>query len=747
MATIVASLMATIGADTSGLKKGLDSAKTQLQGAATNIKGAAKELGLFGDGALAAAAKTAVWGAAAGVAYKATGKVVDFFKSSVNDTMDYAKAVRDVARSTNTSYEESSKFLQVADDLQIQTKTLQTGFRFLSKQGIQPTIQNIKDMAAEYQKLGGAEKAQYAMEMFGARSGMEMAKMLEMTSEQIDDVSRSAEAYGLVLDQGAIQKTEDYRLAVDELSDAWSGLKTEVGMGVIPVLADATQGIAKEIGAAKILSNALEKGIISQREYNLALFDQDKALGLVEERTKTAALTTEDFAGRAGVAAYAMQTLQTAYGATVTETGGLVASLGDLSAEFDPLAAQQKLFNEGLATGAKDLVDLQQAQLNAVAASGEMTASQVASAEAMMENLRNTRDLTEARKKGTITEGEYLRIMKDSKVTNEELNEVIDNSIPIWAQAGDSIASAEKSVIGLTTAFGDLLSVYDPVTTAQGMLNKLLAVGAKDEIDYEQNKLNMAAASGKLTEAQLAEGLAAQENLRNMRDLLTAYEDRRVSEGEMLAIARDGIVTNEELAESVGLTAGNMTDLQKATGITAEQWDEYGKKSLEAADVANGSLVETETLVGNIDKNWAGVKQSIDNVTSAAGIAAMAAEGIGAAIAAIPTYKKITIDIVYNQKGRPVGVGGEDEFFTDKDVPYGAAGGPLMGNSPYIVGERGPELFVPNTSGNLIPNNRLAALGGGDTYNIYNNSTGAAALTMAIIAQSHRARLSRSMGG
>jgi lambda family phage tail tape measure protein len=47
-----------------------------------------------------------------------------------------------------------------------------------------------------------------------------------------------------------------------------------------------------------------------------------------------------------------------------------------------------------------------------------------------------------------------------------------------------------------------------------------------------------------------------------------------------------------------------------------------------------------------------------------------------------------------------------------------AEGGPVSGNSPYLVGERGPELFVPNRSGTIVPTNQLAnAIGGGQTVN------------------------------
>jgi phage-related minor tail protein len=42
-----------------------------------------------------------------------------------------------------------------------------------------------------------------------------------------------------------------------------------------------------------------------------------------------------------------------------------------------------------------------------------------------------------------------------------------------------------------------------------------------------------------------------------------------------------------------------------------------------------------------------------------------------------------------------------------------ASGGPVSAGTPYLVGERGPELFVPGTSGGIMPNNRLANMGGG----------------------------------
>jgi lambda family phage tail tape measure protein len=63
------------------------------------------------------------------------------------------------------------------------------------------------------------------------------------------------------------------------------------------------------------------------------------------------------------------------------------------------------------------------------------------------------------------------------------------------------------------------------------------------------------------------------------------------------------------------------------------------------------------------------------------------------------------------------GRGGGSTILNTLGSIFGRAnGGPVIGNTPYIVGERGPEVFVPNTTGNIMNN---ASLGGANiTYNI-----------------------------
>jgi hypothetical protein len=55
---------------------------------------------------------------------------------------------------------------------------------------------------------------------------------------------------------------------------------------------------------------------------------------------------------------------------------------------------------------------------------------------------------------------------------------------------------------------------------------------------------------------------------------------------------------------------------------------------------------------------------------------------------------------------------------TSGGVPGKALGGPVSSGRPYIVGEVGPELFVPSSSGNIVPNNKM----GGSVINLTVNA-------------------------
>jgi len=100
---------------------------------------------------------------------------------------------------------------------------------------------------------------------------------------------------------------------------------------------------------------------------------------------------------------------------------------------------------------------------------------------------------------------------------------------------------------------------------------------------------------------------------------------------------------------------------------------------------------------------FSGVAAVINGVSSAVSVLV---SGINAAISAVNLLIS-AYNIVNNITGA-------------KDlpkIPKLAAGGPVSSNRPYIVGEVGPELFVPSSSGRIVPNNKLGN-GGGSVINI-----------------------------
>ena len=61
----------------------------------------------------------------------------------------------------------------------------------------------------------------------------------------------------------------------------------------------------------------------------------------------------------------------------------------------------------------------------------------------------------------------------------------------------------------------------------------------------------------------------------------------------------------------------------------------------------------------------------------------------------------------------PLPIGGEFDFNRRR-----ASGGPVSANTPYVVGERGPELFVPQRSGTIVPNKMINSNGGSVVINV-----------------------------
>ena len=70
------------------------------------------------------------------------------------------------------------------------------------------------------------------------------------------------------------------------------------------------------------------------------------------------------------------------------------------------------------------------------------------------------------------------------------------------------------------------------------------------------------------------------------------------------------------------------------------------------------------------------------------------------------------------------------------DVLFGRAGGGSVNpNMPYMVGERGAEMFVPKSAGTIVPNNQVAGAGGGGNIVIEQNLNFATGVSQTVRAE------------
>lgn len=62
----------------------------------------------------------------------------------------------------------------------------------------------------------------------------------------------------------------------------------------------------------------------------------------------------------------------------------------------------------------------------------------------------------------------------------------------------------------------------------------------------------------------------------------------------------------------------------------------------------------------------------------------------------------------------------------DAALPGRAIGGSVTSNTPYLVGEKGPEIFVPGGNGTIIPNKNMGGASGAPTINVTVDARGSA---------------------
>ena len=221
-----------------------------------------------------------------------------------------------------------------------------------------------------------------------------------------------------------------------------------------------------------------------------------------------------------------------------------------------------------------------------------------------------------------------------------------------------------------------------------------------------------------------------------MRNVAEVATPQLVSEfGGLLSITQSVSKDVQRLREQEqGLredfSAGKISldEMNDALRENAAQFEESTNirilKRAEEMLAADGLTIQEEQAL--LDRGLAmGVytQEYVDN----ANIIIRESQSLADAINAIPSNKTINVSASWSTGAIA------NAANWDPSQYHRADGGPVSRNTPYIVGERGPEMFVPSSSGNIVPNNQLQ--GGGETdallRELVNKSIDVDMLTMA----------------
>jgi len=247
MAEKVASLYAEIGADTSKLQKGLGTAQSELKktkASADTLKGGMDSVGK------SASLRFTELASAVGLAKQAFQVVSAVVKETVGEFTTYAKTVEDMARVTGSSAEEVSRLIQVSDDLQISTASLEQAMAGAVRKGIDPSVDSIASLSDQYLALApGLKRSQFLVEKFG-RSGLEMAKLMEQGGDKIREMGEAVDDSLIITDE-AIEANQRYMKAMDDLGDAIQGAKIKMGGWLAKLVATNIEIVT---GQTKLLS-------------------------------------------------------------------------------------------------------------------------------------------------------------------------------------------------------------------------------------------------------------------------------------------------------------------------------------------------------------------------------------------------------------------------------------------------------------------------------------------------------------
>jgi hypothetical protein len=174
---------------------------------------------------------------ALGLAVKETS---NYIQGAISDYSAYIEEVDRIATYTGMASEETSQLIQVADDLRIETSTLEMALKTMSTNGTEPSIEGLGRLSDQYISIQDPlQKSQFLTNNFG-RSGVEMARMMELGSNSINQLTDDVSKY-MVITGKSKEEAEKYISTLDNWQDTLTETKYQLSAMFLPTLTNVLE--------------------------------------------------------------------------------------------------------------------------------------------------------------------------------------------------------------------------------------------------------------------------------------------------------------------------------------------------------------------------------------------------------------------------------------------------------------------------------------------------------------------------
>lgn len=178
------------------------------------------------------------------------------WQATGQEFVNYAEQVKNMSRALGASAEETSRIIQVADDVRISYDSLKIAMKEAQKDGIEPNIENLAKLADQYNAIQSpAERTKFLLETFG-KSGLEMGKLMEKGGDGIRAMSDAIDE-SLIMTEKGIKASDDYQRSLDDFNDTLASINLTVGEELVPVMNAFLRIVLTDIEAVGVFRDVL----------------------------------------------------------------------------------------------------------------------------------------------------------------------------------------------------------------------------------------------------------------------------------------------------------------------------------------------------------------------------------------------------------------------------------------------------------------------------------------------------------